>query len=316
MNTHETLTEQLVMMPIVNPETGGKSRSFQYAGKVDLVQDNVLIDWKTVADTQKYLQAQSIGYQCELYAAALEEQHGIRIKSAQYRLIQRPTIKYCGKDADRQAYEDRCVEWLTEKPHALVTEERMLNPVRMSAARHMLWNASKRILENRRTGVWLQNEAGCHTWGRECPYMSLCLAESRGSDVSDTIAASYCERQHAHSELGDVLGELEALTYSSTKTLGVCERKYYWSKERNLSPGQEETGTALYIGSAVHEGMEALIQSDEKSALERIDQWADENPVIGGDAFQRQEQDIARARAIVRVANMKWFDGADLVSTE
>ena len=51
------LVEQVVAMPIVNPETGAASRTFEYAGKIDLSEDGVLVDYKGCADTYRYIRS-------------------------------------------------------------------------------------------------------------------------------------------------------------------------------------------------------------------------------------------------------------------
>jgi len=87
------MVEQVVEKDIVNPETGGVSRSFAYKGKVDGVVGGAIIDWKSTADPAKYIMHRTIGYQLELYALALAETMEVNISSVQFRLIKTPQIR-------------------------------------------------------------------------------------------------------------------------------------------------------------------------------------------------------------------------------
>ena len=193
------MTEHVVEMPVRNPD-GGTSRTFRFCGVVDGVEGGTLVDWKTVSDPHEFIQSRNIGYQTELYAAALADA-GIHITSAVFRLITKPTIKFCNKDGGNpQVYEDRCVEWLKEEPGRLVEHEMWVNQGRIREARYWLWSVSKRVLENRRSGRWLRNEYACRNWSRTCEYMPICEAEASGGDPSDIIRDGFTDSD-AHPEL-------------------------------------------------------------------------------------------------------------------
>jgi len=285
-------TEQLVTMPLINPDTGCPSRTFTYAGKVDMVTaDGILVDWKTTGDPLGFVQQTTLGCQVECYALAYEHMTGERLRGVEYRLVQRPSIRFCGKDASPEAYEQRCYDWLLEKPHAVIEHTAWITPSRLSYARAWLWNSAKRILDCRNHDRWLMNETACHTWQRACPYLPLCMAEATGARVADVLQADYQPRDMQHEELGpDVLDSV--LTYSSAKTLGMCERRYYWRHEARWQPRVNEDGEALSIGSAFH----ALMDGQEPEAP----------LVLGADAAHRQDEMLAKARAMARAARLRW----------
>lgn len=202
------LTEHVVEMPVSNPD-GGTSRSFVYMGVLDGLEAGCLHDWKTTSDPHEFIESKSIGYQTELYAAALQEQ-GIKVTSAMFRLITKPTIKFCNKDGGNpKVYEERCIAWLNEDPSRLMEHEMYVNPGRIEQARHWLWSISKRVLENRRTGRWLQNENACRNWNRRCEYADVCIAEASGDDSSYLIGQKFTQTDDTHPELTRAMSATE-----------------------------------------------------------------------------------------------------------
>lgn len=303
----DSRSEITVSMAVDNPNSSGTSRSFRYAGKIDLVSDGIITDWKFVSDPQQYLMTRTIGFQQELYAIAYESCYCETIRSIRYRLIQKPTIKLCGKDTSPEAYEKRCVDWLMTTPGAIQEHEIDINPARYRAAKQWLWNVTQRILQCRREDCWLTNENACKLWQRECEFLPLCMCEVNGGDVGWLINNRY-ENRPKHEELDDVPDDKDTITYSSGTTFTACERKYYWQYYMAIRKQRDETSDALYTGSAGHVGMEWLVREGLESALAHITQWALDHDVIGPNAASKQAQAIARARAGVRVAAEKWME--------
>lgn len=194
------LTEQVLSMQINNPYTTGQSRSFTFSGKLDSYQGGIIIDFKTVSDPVAYLEGKNIGYQMELYAMALSTT-GEKPISTQFRLVARPSIKYCAKDADPRAFEERCVEWLVEKPNSVVEHEMFFTNGRIAEAQEWLWQVAKGILDCRRRGVWLRNQLACRRFGGCCEYMPICELEANGHDASTIIEEKYVKLESPHVEL-------------------------------------------------------------------------------------------------------------------
>lgn len=300
MTTQTTTTEALVSMPILNPETGSPMRSMRYAGKIDRIEGNRLIDWKTVSDPRAWAKQNALSFQAELYALAYEHAHGAPIHQIEYRLIQRPGIKLCGKDASPEAYEERVYRWIVEHPGALSSEHVMVNQAKKDAAMAMLHQAGKRILENRKAARWLPNSQACTHWGRECEYMPLCLAIAHGGDPEAIVEESFTGKP-----INTELGGAEGLTYSATRELALCERRFYWRYERGLVPADEREGEALHIGNLVHMGLEHAGHGVD-FALSKLDELAGSASVIGEAAWKKHDEMRAKARAMVRAAHMFW----------
>lgn len=306
-----TMTEHVVSMPVRNPDTTGQSRTFEFRGKLDRFDQGVIVDWKTTDDPLAYIRQALIGFQAELYALALLEEE-ITAQGIVYRLIRKPTIRLCSKDPSPEAYEARCYEWLRAAEYATVDHDRMFNPARMAEAARWLWHVAKRIIECRQKGEWLTNEHACTHWNRECEYLPLCVCHAEGGDVGDLIAQSY-EPRVVHEELET--GDKDVLTYSSASTMTLCERRYCFRYEHCIMAKRKEDSGAAYLGSAVHVGLAAAFVGGLGNGYTAVGQWADANPVIGPDAATKQAQEMAKARAMVRVAMERWGD-ADLLSAD
>ena len=85
--------ETTISMPILNPATKGRSQTFDYWGKVDLVEGERIVDWKGTDDPDRFIRQKKLGLQVECYALA-KQAAGHRITEIEYRLITRPTLHY------------------------------------------------------------------------------------------------------------------------------------------------------------------------------------------------------------------------------
>lgn len=194
------VSEHVVEMPIVNPQSKRGSRTFRFRGKVDEIDGGVLADWKFTGDAMRTIKGLTVGFQAELYAAAAAHL-GFDLNSVEYRLITTPTISLCGKDNhDPAQYEKRCLEWIRADGNRLLPHEVYLNPARIGQALKWLWNVTQKILLNRRSDCWLTNERACFDWSRACEYLSLCECEAQGGDVEWLIGERF-EATVPHPEL-------------------------------------------------------------------------------------------------------------------
>lgn len=328
--------EKQVCMPLRNPATGRSSTKFYYAGAIDLIGGGRIVDWKSASDTTGFAAKKSIGYQPECYALALRRL-GYEVTEYEYRVIQTPSITLCGKDYSsalediasvrgckvselpesisavvnvqaRNAYEQRCYEWIQSDPTRLLSLVYPITETQLAQAESWLWSVKERIQLARKTGCYLTNENACDTWSRRCPYIDLCKTAKEGGDVYNQLHATY-EMGASHRELSlpPHVSEQNVITYSSASRFSLCEQRYYWSNVLGLQLRNEPTNETLYTGSAMHAGLEALSTEGLEAALNAIENWERANPVIGEEATQKQDQSVARARAMVRAAAEKWM---------
>jgi hypothetical protein len=215
-------------------------------------------------------------------------------------------------DATRDIYENRCFEQFVDEAERMVSHLYRITPSKLEQARWFLWENSKRLLENRRCNRWIPNDKACFAYRRDCEYLELCDAVQNGGDYEYLIEDGYSMLESSHRELegADANDGLEVLTHSSLGDLTLCEMLYQWRHERKLRKGQYDDGEALWIGSAIHCGLEATANAGEIAGLEAVETWAQANPVLGFDSAWKQDQQVARARAMIRAAVLKWPLGA------
>jgi hypothetical protein len=297
--------------PIINPRTGRESRTFIFRGKIDRIENGVIIDWKTAADPDAFVMSRSIGFQAECYAIAAEHA-GIHVSQLCYRIIRTPALRPSREDRSAekatgvpymQAYEDRCVAWILAQDNGVVEHNAVINPARLDMARRWIWANTQRLLSNRRSGDWLPNCNACHTWGRECEYMPICRANALGIDADWVINERFERGESAHVELP--ASDRDAVTFSSLSTLALCETKYRLRYEERLRPRHDDN-EPLRIGSAAHAALEAYAHGGISAATAAVDEWMTANPCIGTEAADRQAVQRAKALAICRAAACRW----------
>lgn len=346
MTTSPSSVESVVSMPVLNPATGHPSKTFRFFGVIDEHDSSRIIDYKSTSDPARFIHQQCIGLQPELYALALLargititeiEYRLVRTPTIKFIV---PTYKWAVKKIDRKmalrvfdteeeaqklaklqgasvekrvkgddgrdAYEARCLEWLADDSSKIVSHPHLVTEARLDQARHLLWESTKRILDNRKTGRWMANQHACFTYNRDCEYLDLCDCEMNGGDVHWLIEDQYERAYDCHPELGGAKCDKEILTFSSMGKLTLCEVYYLRRYEDMLRRRRSDDTEALWLGSAMHRGLEAHSKGGPVEAFAAIDTWADATPIIGPDQAHFQDQQIAKARAMVRAAAMKW----------
>jgi hypothetical protein len=299
--------EQLVTMPIKNPDTGAASRTFIFAGKVDWMKrsEGKVRDYKGTADSAQYITEKRIGFQAECYALAMDY-HGIPITQIEYCLVRRPSIRFCGKDKDAEAYEERCLQQYFDEAKRMVTHTLFVSDTRLGQARLWLWENTKRLLECEKCNRWLPCEHACYAWHRECEFLPLCEMMAATGSCQALREEDY-EEAEVNPELPvfDSKGK-RVLTYSALSLLALCEVRYFWKHHERLRKRREAHSEPLWLGSAMHRGLEVWADDGLGAALDAIDEWAAANPVLGPDAAHKQKQETAKARAMCRAAAAKW----------
>jgi hypothetical protein len=296
------LIEHEFCCPIRNPATRGVSQTFVFGGKIDQAYADqgsaeiIVRDWKTCSSAAQTERQKLLSYQADLYAVAIEEK-GMVVGAAEFCLIERPTIKLCGKDKTPADYEARCLEWLDQEGK-LVKFRIPSTAERRLSARQWLWDISQQILESRRSGRFVCNEQACYTYQRECPYMNLCLAQAQGHDADAIIETDY-ETTPPHRELEAGRDNVGLLTYSSASLFALCQRKYFWRYVMRIRPRQDEDSEALIAGINVHHGLALALTHSLGAGLAAVSP-----DVLGID--EKGLQNRSKARAMVRAAFEKW----------
>jgi hypothetical protein len=206
--------ESVVNMPIRNPATGCRSRSFQFRGKVDiLTTDGVVVDHKTAGTIgPDMLEKLWTDVQLSAYCVASG------VTEAEYDILGKPSIKpfrkstrprkvkkdgtpaadpsWHAEDETPEAYHQRCLDWLYAHPEAYHRERVIIAEWRRRQVHADLWNATQDILRYHRTD-WPQHWTSCHKWGgRPCAYAPICQ-----SDGNPFVIENDYRHEVAHVEL-------------------------------------------------------------------------------------------------------------------
>jgi len=185
----ETVIESQMDLPL----------GYKFMGKIDNLQNDILVDAKFISDPEKFINQSSIGYQSDFYFLALQDK-GIYVSTMKLWLIRTITIKFCNKDKDIKTYEKRCENWLIDN-NGLIDHEIPINPVRLHEAKHHLKMTVANIDHAESMDFWPPNELACNNYNRECEFMSLCTTKVLGGDVDYMIETQFETREHIHPEL-------------------------------------------------------------------------------------------------------------------
>ncbi len=193
---------------IRNPDTGAESRTFDMAGKVDLVtnyRDKLyIVEHKTRSsmpdNEEEFLDELWADTQIHLYANYLR-QNGLPVVGVIYNILCKPTIKqkfgeteeefnirYAelaaknknGKStAKRQLpesdaeYAERLDQWYSEKSR-FFRVDLLLSQDRLAMVEREVWSITKQYLEQNRRNEFFCNTDSCFNWGRPCDYFPYC----------------------------------------------------------------------------------------------------------------------------------------------
>jgi len=213
---------------IINPETGAKSRSFLFAGKVDGVvkigSEYYLIEHKTTSVIDGgYLDKLWTDFQIKLYVPAIEKEMGITISGVIYNILVKPKLRQ-GKGETEAEYEERLATLIAKSKTGKSNAKRkmpednagflarlagkyddpaMFHREKIYFSRDQdyilqaeLWELTQAILDARRRGIWYQNTNTCFKWNRPCAYYSICR-----SGGNQNVIDNFYEIKPPHEEL-------------------------------------------------------------------------------------------------------------------
>ena len=215
--------------PILNPETGAASRTYDLSGKVDSVAidehgDGWLVEHKTtsrdVSVGSPYWQALAMDSQVSLYMDAIGSELGIELVGCLYDVIRKPTIKpakatpedkrkftkagklYAGqRDRDETPAEwfSRLAEDIAERPDFYFVRGKIARTESdLREARFDLWQTAKMIRESEKLDRWPRNPDACWHFGRPCDFWEACTGQASLDD-----SRKFVKREKAHSELSE-----------------------------------------------------------------------------------------------------------------
>jgi hypothetical protein len=220
-------------MPLLNPETGARSRTWQLAGKLDvlvrLADGRVaVIEHKTTREEieggSNYRQALTLDGQVSQYfdgADSLAASHGFSHADVViYDILAKPKLspltatpiesrKYTKagalyanqreNDETVEEYEARVSAAIAENPAAYYQRAEV---VRLESERDEyafdVWQLGESIRHSERTGKAPRNPDACHRYGRPCEFWGVCTGQQ---SLDDTTRFRRIDPEHPHEEL-------------------------------------------------------------------------------------------------------------------
>lgn len=189
-NAEERKPEAKFAVPIINPRTGAKSKTFQLAGKADdlLKLDGIwwLVEYKTAGQVgRSYIDRLMLDTQITTYIYAIQRQFQIQIAGVIYRILRKPSIRQTKKENINQ-FLNRLVADYKERPEFYFFEERLYRSQEdLAEFEAELWQLTQDILKCQREGLWYKNTSRCGDWGA-CPYIPLCTLRPEAETLYKT----------------------------------------------------------------------------------------------------------------------------------
>ena len=174
------MVEKEFDLPILNPDTGHKSRSFRLGGKIDAMMEDDeglwIVEYKTTGATlEQYRQTYGLSHQITLYQhAAAAQLLGRPIAGTLMRTIVKSRIKR--KDGESAgSYFGRLMAAYEAEPDKYIAEDRVCrNADDIERFQRELWMETKERLWQEKSGTVRRNTTACNEWGG-CEFRSICL---------------------------------------------------------------------------------------------------------------------------------------------
>lgn len=195
--------------PLVNPETGAASRTFELAGKLDVLFTHSFMEHKTTSEEigvgSTYWRKLTLDPQVSTYYAgsrALGHDPTACVYDVVKKLALRPlkatpaeSRKYTKQghlyanqreqDETVEDYELRCAEEIVSNPDKyyqrgeIVRLEHEEREAQLDA-----WQHARSIRESELAGAWPRNPDACSRFGRVCGYLDVCCGTASLDDAS------------------------------------------------------------------------------------------------------------------------------------
>lgn len=199
--------------PLVNPETGASSRTWELAGKLDVVVRlhgrALLMEHKTSSEDirpgSEYWRRLRMDGQISIYYTGARA-CGFDVEGCIYDVIGKPGIrplkatpeasrKYTAKgalyanqresDETPDEYRARLIQNITDDPAGYYARGEVVRlEAEMQDAMHDVWQTAQQIREGERLGRFPRNPDACSRFGRTCDFFDACSGEASLDDTS------------------------------------------------------------------------------------------------------------------------------------
>jgi hypothetical protein len=277
--------------PLINPETGAASRTWQRGGKIDAIAHDcqesrdVIVEHKTASEdigpgtpywrklrmdgqvSGYFLGADAIGFPAEACLYDVLGKLSIRpykATPAEDRKFKKDGTLYANQRAEDETPEEfraRCIDAICLEPDSYYRRGEV---VRLAAESEEAlfddWQTAQQIHESSRRGRFPRNPDACMKWGRACDYFDVCAGEASISD-----AFRFRQSAHVSPEL-TADGGLPVLSASRLRAARSCQRLHKFQYLDGIRPIAE--ADSLRFGSLIHKGLEAWWKAPNGERLE------------------------------------------------
>jgi hypothetical protein len=183
--------------PLVNPETGAKSRTFERAGKLDvLVRDATgrafVMEHKTTSEScepgSSWWSRLRMGGQAAMYIRGAEAL-GHRVDSVIYDVVRKLQLRPYQPGAKRavaetvEEYKERLRAAIAEEPDKYYQRGLVVRlEQQMAEADAEAWQLGQTLREHHRLQLAPRNTDSCQRYSSTCAYFSLCCGEASADD--------------------------------------------------------------------------------------------------------------------------------------
>jgi hypothetical protein len=294
------------LAPLVNPDTRAASRTWQIAGKIDVIVRErfeanriLLVEHKTasgdVGPGSDYLKRLRLDGQISIYYAGATAL-GFPPDGCLYDVLVKPGArplkatpvearKYVAKtgalyanqrDADEtpEQYRDRLVEIVAPAPADFYQRADVVRlDGEVAEAMADVWQTGRTIRENEVAGRAPRNPDACVRYGRTCEFFGVCTGAASLEDAS-----LFRRSEVAHPELSSN-ADLALLTTSRLSSARACARLHDLRYRQGYRPAHE--AETLSFGTLIHKGLEAWWTADVGHRLDAALEAITPSPVPG-----------------------------------
>lgn len=173
-------------VPIINPKTGAKSKTFLLEGSIDAIDHNNgcwLQEDKTASQISRpQIDKLSLDNQITNYIYGGQRAYGLKFTGVKYRYSRKPSIKQRQSETLEQ-YLTRLEQDYLDRPEFYFVEEKVFRSQDdLATFERELWFFTQMLLKCRREGLWYKNPSHCLDYG-SCSYMPLCCNKPGAMDL-------------------------------------------------------------------------------------------------------------------------------------
>lgn len=249
--------------PLVNPETGASSRTWQRGGKIDaIVREGsrvLIVEHKTsgsdIGPGSSYWRILKMDGQVSGYFLGADAL-GFRAEACLYDVLGKPALRPLKANQRRKVdetpaeYRERCIEAIAAEPGSyFVRGEVVRLSSEMEEACFDDWQTAQMMRESERLGRFPRNPDACMKWGRACDFFDVCAGEASIDDFT-----RFRRSEHVSPELTAANG-LPVISASRLRSARTCQRLHRFQYIDGIRPLVE--ADSLRFGSLIHLALEA-----------------------------------------------------------